>query len=87
MVLPDEDETLGQVPVAYLSVRGVEGMSESADALAVAGRVRQRLHSRLPRSKRPVELRVVARLPSTATGKVVRHALRGLTPVATLPGR
>jgi acyl-coenzyme A synthetase/AMP-(fatty) acid ligase len=43
----------------------------------LAGRLRLRCEEQLSRVKRPVEFRFVARLPRTATGKVLRRRLPG----------
>ena len=74
--LPDHE--LGQVPVAYIVLRGIE---DDADididvAAQVTARIRDHLGAALVRSKRPVSLRVVRSLPAGATGKVQRRALR-----------
>jgi acyl-CoA synthetase (AMP-forming)/AMP-acid ligase II len=74
-VVAEDDDALGQVPVAYLTVDGVTGRADARRALAVAGDVRDRLSESLPRSKRPSALHVVTGLAATATGKVVRRSL------------
>jgi oxalate---CoA ligase len=84
-VVASPDHELGQVPVAYIVLRGIE---DDADidldtAAEVTMRLRDRLGAALVRSKRPVSLRVVRALPAGATGKVQRRALRDSdTPVA-----
>jgi acyl-CoA synthetase (AMP-forming)/AMP-acid ligase II len=70
------DPELGQVPVAYIVLRGAEGGSDLAIAAAVTARLRDHLSAALVRSKRPVSLIVVRDLPAGATGKVQRRALR-----------
>jgi oxalate---CoA ligase len=75
-VVGSPDHELGQVPVAYLVVRGVEGDADMEVAAQVAARLRQHLAAVLVRSKRPVSLRIVQALPAGATGKVQRRALR-----------
>jgi acyl-CoA synthetase (AMP-forming)/AMP-acid ligase II len=77
-VVGSPDPELGQVPVAYIVLRGFE---DDADididiAARVTARLRDRLAAGLVRSKRPVSLRVVRALPAGATGKVRRRALR-----------
>jgi oxalate---CoA ligase len=77
-VVGSPDHELGQVPVAYIVLRGFE---DDADidldvAARVTARLRDRLGAALVRSKRPVSLRVVRALPAGATGKVRRRALR-----------
>jgi acyl-CoA synthetase (AMP-forming)/AMP-acid ligase II len=76
VVIAREDDTLGQVPVAFLVLRDTtDHGSETEDASAVAERVHRHLHAALPHSKRPVALHVVTRLPSTPTGKVIRKSV------------
>jgi oxalate---CoA ligase len=77
-VVGSPDHELGQVPVAYIVLRGFEDDADiDIDAAArVTARLRDRLGAALVRSKRPVSLRVVRALPAGATGKVRRRALR-----------
>jgi oxalate---CoA ligase len=77
-VVGSPDHELGQVPVAYIVLRGFEdGADIDIEAAArVTARLRDRLGAALVRSKRPVSLRVVRALPAGATGKVRRRALR-----------
>jgi oxalate---CoA ligase len=75
MVMGRDDEALGQVPVAYLVLRGVTDAADVAEALAVGEQLRRRLAAALPPSRRPVALHVVDRLPTTPTGKVQRRAV------------
>ena len=74
-VVGTPDPELGQVPVAYLVVRGVQDASDLEVARAALARIRTRLDGRLVRGKRPVTLNVVPSLPTGATGKVRRHDL------------
>jgi acyl-CoA synthetase (AMP-forming)/AMP-acid ligase II len=68
-------EVLGAVPVAWIRpVQALEG--EQADELV--NQLRLRCEQQLSRVKRPVEFRIVADLPLTATGKVLRRQLREL---------
>ncbi|HET9256969.1 MAG TPA: AMP-binding protein, partial [Pseudonocardiaceae bacterium] len=67
------DEVLGAVPVAW--IRPVRALSHQSRAELVS-RLRLRCEEHLSRVKRPVEFRVVASLPRTATGKVLRRQLR-----------
>ncbi len=69
------DPELGQVPVAYLVLRGVHDASDLDVSRAALDRIRTRLEARLVRGKRPVTLNVVASLPTGATGKVRRREL------------
>ena len=74
-VVGSPDHELGQVPVAYVVLRGLR--DDDIDVAAeVTARLRARLAAALVRSKRPVSLSVVRALPAGATGKVRRRALR-----------
>jgi acyl-CoA synthetase (AMP-forming)/AMP-acid ligase II len=73
-VVGRDDPELGQVPVAFLVLRPVDGATCRND---VTERIRRSLEMGLARSKRPVSLLVVPHLPIGATGKVLRRALRG----------
>jgi acyl-CoA synthetase (AMP-forming)/AMP-acid ligase II len=70
------DPELGQVPVAYLVLRGVRDDGDGARAAEVTDRIRAHLSTALVRSKRPVSFYVMDALPAGATGKVQRRALR-----------
>ncbi|HEX8934038.1 MAG TPA: hypothetical protein VF788_07575, partial [Pseudonocardiaceae bacterium] len=61
------------VPVAWIQPVHVLA-AEQADQLV--GQLRIRCEQQLSRVKRPVEYRIVAGLPRTATGKVLRRQLR-----------
>ena len=68
-------EVLGAVPVAW--IRPVQMLDdEQADELV--NRLRVRCEQQLSRAKRPVEFRIIADLPRTSTGKVLRRRLREL---------
>ena len=74
-VTPRPHEVLGAVPVAWIQpVQVVD--EEQADELVHRLRVRCERH--LSQVKRPVEFRIVAGLPRSATGKVLRRQLREL---------
>jgi acyl-CoA synthetase (AMP-forming)/AMP-acid ligase II len=75
-VVGSPDHELGQVPVAYIVLREVEEGADTDLAVQVTARLRDHLGATLVRSKRPVSLRVVGALPTGATGKVQRRALR-----------
>jgi acyl-CoA synthetase (AMP-forming)/AMP-acid ligase II len=75
-IVGEPDPVFGQVPVAYLVIRGVEETSNLGQGPAIVERIRQHLESTLVRSRRPVSLRIVRELPAGATGKVQRRALR-----------
>ncbi|MGH3771844.1 MAG: AMP-binding protein [Pseudonocardiaceae bacterium] len=68
-------DVLGAVPVAWIRpVLALDG--KQADELV--SRLRSRCEQQLSRVKRPVEFRIVAGLPRTPTGKVLRRRLREL---------
>jgi oxalate---CoA ligase len=71
-------EVLGAVPVAW--IRPVLAM-DAEQAAELVSRLRLRCEQHLSRVKRPVEFRIVASLPLTATGKVARRRLRELAVV------
>ncbi len=75
-VVAAPDLEMGQVPVAYLVLHGVDGVSASTIAAEALERIRERLLTALVKSKRPISLNVVDALPAGATGKVQRRALR-----------
>lgn len=74
-VVAAPDPELGQVPVAFLVVRGVDDEPAHALVAATLARVRDQLSSALVRSKRPVALNAVRELPAGPTGKVRRRDL------------
>ena len=86
-VVGRDDAELGQVPVAYVVLDGVEGPDDAPDAASVAARLTDELTHKLVRSRRPVAVHVVASMPAGATGKVQRHALNALAsePLFTFP--
>ena len=72
------DPELGQVPVAYVVLRGAGDTCDPrvAERLeASAQRIRRALERGLARRKQPVALYVVRALPTGATGKVRRRSL------------
>ncbi|HWE66531.1 MAG TPA: AMP-binding protein [Acidimicrobiales bacterium] len=75
-VIGQDDPVLGQVPVAFLVLRGVDDVDDRDRARLLVDRIRVGLNATLVRTKRPVALHVVARLPVGATGKVQRRSLR-----------
>ncbi len=75
-VVGRDDPELGQVPVAFVVLRGVEGPADAAEAERVASRLTDALARNLVKSRRPAAVHVVPSLPAGATGKVRRRALR-----------
>ncbi|KAJ1555268.1 hypothetical protein HK405_002854 [Cladochytrium tenue] len=71
-VVSTPDETWGERPVAYVTLRE-SGGGDAADA---AGVLRAYLRPRLAGFKMPVRIEVVAELPKTSTGKVQKYVLR-----------
>ena len=88
-VVGQDDGELGQVPVAYVVLDGVEGEDDAQEAAHVAGRLHDELTHKLVRSRRPVAVHVVASMPAGATGKVQRHTLgrRGRRAALHVPRR
>ena len=75
-VVAAPDPELGQVPVAFVVLHGVDGVTEKAVAEDALARIRDRLAAALVKSKRPTSFSVVHALPAGATGKVQRRTLR-----------
>ena len=65
------DEKWGEVPIAFITVRG----AERVDTAELA----EFLRSRLARFKVPKSIEVVAELPKTGTGKIQKYVLRDRT--------
>ncbi|MHB1802482.1 MAG: class I adenylate-forming enzyme family protein [Actinomycetes bacterium] len=66
------DDRLGEVPVAYITVR-----AGTEDPGRVVRQVMDACTARLSRYKRPVAVHIVDELPLGPTGKVLRRRLRG----------
>jgi acyl-CoA synthetase (AMP-forming)/AMP-acid ligase II len=75
-VVAAPDPELGQVPVAFVVLHGVDDDSGRDKAAETVDRIRDRLGAALVKSKRPVLISVVRELPAGATGKVQRRTLR-----------
>jgi acyl-CoA synthetase (AMP-forming)/AMP-acid ligase II len=75
-VVGRDDPVYGQVPVAFLVLRGVNDDSHGALAGPIVDRIRHSLESEFVPSRRPHALHVVSQLPIGATGKVQRRLLR-----------
>jgi acyl-CoA synthetase (AMP-forming)/AMP-acid ligase II len=69
------DPELGQVPVAFVVLRGLEGPGAARAVEESAGRIKLALELCLVRSKRPAAIYVVEELPAGATGKIRRRSL------------
>ncbi|HTX63072.1 MAG TPA: AMP-binding protein [Acidimicrobiales bacterium] len=76
-VVGRDHEVLGQVPVAYLILDGVESEDDESLAAALVDRIQRNCTRLLSRTKWPAEYHVVDRFPQGATGKVRRGALSG----------
>jgi acyl-CoA synthetase (AMP-forming)/AMP-acid ligase II len=74
-VVGRDDPELGQVPVAYVVLRSMDGPGDPRAIEESAARIGLALQRCLVRSKRPVALCVVEELPAGATGKVRRRLL------------
>jgi acyl-CoA synthetase (AMP-forming)/AMP-acid ligase II len=70
-VVGRQDPDKGQVPVAFLQVRAVDGTTPGADEMAAWCRTRMATY-KVP------EIRIVDALPMTATGKVKKEELQAL---------
>ena len=68
------DERFGERPVAFL----VPTHEHAGDTQALIARVRAQLQSQLGRLNHPEHIHAIASLPRTATGKLLRRALRDL---------
>jgi acyl-CoA synthetase (AMP-forming)/AMP-acid ligase II len=79
-VVGRHDPVYGQVPVAFLVLRGVRDDSHAAVAGPIVDRIRHTLESKFVPSRRPHALHVVSQLPIGATGKVQRRLLRDQDP-------
>jgi acyl-CoA synthetase (AMP-forming)/AMP-acid ligase II len=75
-VVAAPDPELGQVPVAFLVLHGIDAATEPGAVGEALARIRARLDATLVKSKRPTSLNVVRALPAGATGKVQRRSLR-----------
>jgi acyl-CoA synthetase (AMP-forming)/AMP-acid ligase II len=86
VVVGVDHPALGQEPWAYLTLHGITDRSGVFEAVAVGDRLRHRLAGALAPRKWPAALCVVDRLPTTATGKVLRRSLRssGVEMIATV---
>ncbi len=70
-----DDPELGQVPVAFVVLEGVESSGDVHAAGPVIERINNALAQALVRTRRPVTVHVVSALPRGSTGKVRRRAL------------
>ncbi len=78
-VVGQDDPVFGQVPVAYVALRGDANGEDLAMTLKA---LREALVAAFPRTRRPATLRVVAALPAGPTGKVRTAELRRRPPAA-----
>jgi len=74
-VAGQSDPELGQVPVAFVVLDGVESTADAPNAGRAVERITAALARGLVRTRRPVALHVVGSLPRGPTGKVQRCAL------------
>jgi oxalate---CoA ligase len=86
VVVGVDHPALGQEPWAYLTLHGITDRTGVWQAVAVGDRLRRRLGDTLAPRKWPAALCVVDRLPTTATGKVLRRSIRsgGVETIATV---
>jgi acyl-CoA synthetase (AMP-forming)/AMP-acid ligase II len=79
-VVPEHDEQLGAVPVAYVVVGTSDGPLGSAEVVRALERIDQSIRTSLPRARRPVALCAVVRLPTGVNGKISRKAIGACPP-------
>ncbi|MFE5858817.1 beta-ketoacyl synthase N-terminal-like domain-containing protein, partial [Streptomyces sp. NPDC056500] len=72
-VAGEPDEMLGEVPVAYVVAAATPGTPETT---VDAGRILAACRDKLAHFKVPERIYLVASIPRTGSGKVMRHALR-----------
>ena len=74
------DDVFGQLPIAYVQLAGVDAGSGLESVLPILKDIRERLVAAFARTRRPVSVNVLAALPTHATGKVQKGALRAAVP-------
>ncbi len=81
VVVPQKDEVFGQVPVAHIVVADNVGR-EKESLLKILQKVEEHCVDALSKPKRPIAYRAVSALPAGATGKVRRHEVHEVEPLA-----
>jgi acyl-CoA synthetase (AMP-forming)/AMP-acid ligase II len=66
----------GQVPVAYVELEEVGSSTSNETVNAVVGEIESALMTSFARTRRPVRLIIVEKIPVHATGKVQKKLLR-----------
>jgi acyl-CoA synthetase (AMP-forming)/AMP-acid ligase II len=74
-VIGAPDEVFGQVPVLFVELDSVSESTPSDELAAAAARIRDALVASFARSRRPVTINIVEKLPAHATGKIQKKAL------------
>lgn len=70
------DDVFGQVPVAYVQLRGVDASTAVESIRPTVKELREALIRAFARTRRPREINVIERLPAHATGKIQKSVLR-----------
>ncbi|MGH9019944.1 MAG: AMP-binding protein [Acidimicrobiales bacterium] len=81
-VVGEDHPVFGQVPVAYVELVNVDESTDVETIAPIVKELRETLMSAFSRTRRPASLRVVAALPTHATGKVQVGGLRRSPPAA-----
>jgi oxalate---CoA ligase len=76
VVVGEDDDVFGQVPVAYVQPRDVTVLRTPAEAAALVGVLRARLTDAFAKARRPASVRLAHHLPANGTGKVRKGAVR-----------
>ena len=74
-VVASSDEVFGQVPTLYVQLKDVTASSAPAEIAVALKGVRDVLVASLARTRRPTQVRVVATMPTHATGKIQKKHL------------
>ena len=74
-VIAAADEVFSQVPVAFVQLENVTAATPLEEVRTVTAKIREELASAFVRTRRPVMLTVVLKLPTNATGKIKKDEL------------
>jgi acyl-CoA synthetase (AMP-forming)/AMP-acid ligase II len=75
-VIGEPDEVFGQVPVAYVQPDDVAVLNSAKDLSELVGRIRVSVYEGFSKAYRPTTVKLVAKLPVHATGKIGKGLLR-----------
>jgi acetyl-CoA synthetase len=70
------DETTGQAPVAFVIVRA--GAMEGVEEAAIVAELRDHVAKEIGPIAKPRQIMIVAELPKTRSGKIMRRLLRDI---------